>query len=343
MNRKTLLTDKILIIVATGMLLSLFFAGLLMYLYVRDLTVFYIGVGLILALFFWCAVFLHYFQKKLLYFTSDLCRTLDHMIDGDEIPHVHLEEETLLARINHRLERLYNIMQSTQNKVEIEKKELQTLVSDISHQTKTPIANLKMINDTLITRNIPAEKQFEFLQATQSQLNKLAFMIEALVKASRLETGLIVLKKKEMPLYETLVAAINGILPSLEDKNITFSMNCSETLTVPHDTKWTSEAFFNLLDNAVKYTASGGIIRVNVEALEMYLKIDVMDTGKGIPESEQAQIFSRFYREASVHDIEGIGIGLYLTREIITLQGGYIKVTSKLNQGSTFSVFLPCF
>lgn len=265
------------------------------------------------------------------------------MIDGDEIPQLNLEEETLSARINHRLERLYNITQSTQHKIEIEKKELQTLVSDISHQTKTPIANLKMINDTLITRTIPAEKQFEFLQAAQSQLNKLEFMIDALVKASRLETGLIVLKKREMPLYETLVAAVNGILASLEAKNITFSMDCSETLTVPHDMRWTSEAFFNLLDNAVKYTASDGIIRVSVEALEMYLKIDVMDTGRGIPESEHAQIFSRFYREASVHDVEGIGIGLYLTREIITLQGGYIKVASELNKGSTFSVFLPRF
>ena len=108
-----------------------------------------------------------------------------------------------------------------------------------------------------------------------------------------------------------------------------------------HDRKWTSEALFNILDNAVKYTPSGGSISVSVESWEMYLKIDISDTGKGIAENRQGTIFLRFYREEEVHDIEGIGIGLYLAREIITMQGGYIKVVSEIRKGSTFSVFLP--
>ncbi len=108
-----------------------------------------------------------------------------------------------------------------------------------------------------------------------------------------------------------------------------------------HDRKWTSEALFNILDNAVKYTPAGGDIQVSVQSWEFYVKINITDSGKGIAEGRQGMIFKRFYREEEVHDIEGIGIGLYLAREIVTMQGGYIKVASTVGCGSTFSVFLP--
>ena len=91
----------------------------------------------------------------------------------------------------------------------------------------------------------------------------------------------------------------------------------------------------------MKYTPADGNIQVYVQSWELYVKIDIMDSGKGIAENRQGMIFKRFYREEEVHDIEGIGIGLYLAREIITMQGGYIKVTSTVGHGSTFSVFLP--
>lgn len=119
------------------------------------------------------------------------------------------------------------------------------------------------------------------------------------------------------------------------------SVDCPENLTVDHDSKWTAEALFNLLDNAVKYTPAGGKITVTVEKWEMYVEIKVADTGKGISESNQAAIFRRFYREEEVHEQPGVGIGLYLAREIVTKQGGYIKVVSELGNGSAFSIMLP--
>ena len=91
----------------------------------------------------------------------------------------------------------------------------------------------------------------------------------------------------------------------------------------------------------MKYTSEGGRITVTVEEWEMYIEIKVIDTGKGISESNQAAIFRRFYREEEVHDQPGVGIGLYLAREIITQQGGYIKVVSELGKGSAFSIMLP--
>lgn len=307
----------------------------------QSLELVFYGILLTAALFLWGAVFLHYFQKKLASFTDNLCRTLDDMMDSTARPQMDYEAETLLARISHRLERLYNVMQKNKFAIAKEKEELQSLLSDISHQTKTPIANLKMLNETLLTRPISEDQRKEFLQATGSQLEKLDFLIHAMVKTSRLETGVITLEKKEAPIADTVVMAINGVLALMEKKQITLQVECQEDLVVSHDSRWTSEALFNLLDNAVKYTPVGGSIQVTVQNWEMHLKIDVKDSGRGIPESEQATIFKRFYREETVHEVEGIGIGLYLAREIITMQGGYITVASEVGKGSTFSIFLP--
>ena len=299
------------------------------------------GFLLNVTFFAWGIFFLKFFQKRLSEFTNSLCRTLDDMINGSERLFTDLEAETSFARISHRLERLYNIMQINRHKAEKEKAELQSLLSDISHQTKTPISNLKMINDTLLARRITEEKRREFLQAAGSQLDKLDFLIQAMVKTSRLETGVIMLEKKIVPFTDTLTAALNGVLAPLEKKQITLSVDCPDHLAFSHDSRWTAEALYNILDNAVKYTPAYGSIRVNVQEWEMYFKIDIEDTGRGIPEKEQAAIFKRFYREEAVHSIEGIGIGLFLAREIITMQGGYIWVTSNVGNGSTFSVFLP--
>ena len=179
------------------------------------------------------------------------------------------------------------------------------------------------------------------MQAASGQLDKLDFLMQAMIKTSRLETGVISLEKKEQPIYDTLAAALGGILLNAEKKQIQVRVDCEEDLCVSHDRKWTGEALFNLLDNAVKYTPAGGRICVTAEKQEMFLKIDIADTGIGIPEQNQGAIFKRFYREETVRDAEGIGIGLYLAREIIAMQGGYILVLSGPGHGSTFSVFLP--
>ena len=222
-----------------------------------------------------------------------------------------------------------------------ERRELQTLVSDISHQVKTPVANLKMVTDTLLAKPVTEQERQDFLQGIRSQTDKLEFLVQSMGKASRLETGAVTLEKKDAPLLDTLAQAMSGIVYGAEQKGISVEVQCPDDLRVSHDSKWTAEALFNLLDNAVKYTPAGGKISVCVERWEMYVKLDVTDTGKGIPESRQAAIFRRFYREEEVHDQPGVGIGLYLAREIVTRQGGYIKVASEVGRGSTFSVFLP--
>ena len=289
----------------------------------------------------WMFLLTLFFAERLSQFTSNLCQTMDNMISGGEAPERAADRDTIFARISHRLSQLYRIMQENRRKVDEERQELQMLVSDISHQVKTPVSNLKMVTDTLLARPVTEQERRDFLQGVRSQTDKLEFLFQALVKTSRLETGAIRLEKKDGLLIDTLAQAMSGIVYGAEKKGIAVSVQCQEDLRVSHDSKWTAEALFNLLDNAVKYTPAGGQISVSVEQWEMYVKLDVADTGKGIPESRQAAIFRRFYREEEVHDQPGVGIGLYLAREIITQQGGYMKVTSELGRGSTFSVFLP--
>ena len=301
-----------------------------------------IGGGLLtVCALVWLFLLTLFFGKRLSLFTADLCQMMDSMINGGEEPVRANDSETLFARISYQLSRLYGIMQENRHKVDEERRELQMLVSDISHQVKTPVSNLKMVTDTLLTQPVTEKERRDFLQGIRGQTDKLEFLFQALVKTSRLETGAIRIVKKDGLLIDTLAQAMSGIVYEAEKKDISVTVQCPDDLRLSHDSKWTAEALFNLLDNAVKYTPTGGRISVSVEQWEMYIKLDVTDTGKGISESQQAAIFRRFYREEEVHDKPGVGIGLYLAREIITRQGGYIRVTSEIGSGSTFSVFLP--
>ena len=298
------------------------------------------GGLLMLCALVWMFLLTVVFSKRLSVFTRELCRAMDQMISGSEEPIRAVDSETLFARISYRLSRLYDIMQENRRKVDKERQELQMLVSDVSHQVKTPVSNLKMVTDTLLSKSA-TEEQWKFLQGIRNQTDKLEFLFQALVKTSRLETGAIRLEKKDAPLIDTLAMACSGIVYAAEKKDICVTVDCPEGILLSHDSKWTAEAVFNLLDNAVKYTPVGGAIRISVEQWEMYVKLSVSDTGKGISESNQASIFRRFYREEEVHEQQGVGIGLYLTREIVTRQGGYIKVVSEPGKGSEFSIMLP--
>lgn len=213
-------------------------------------------------------------------------------------------------------------------------------MSDISHQTKTPIANIKLYLEMMADETEPDRNQ-EYLKKMNGQVDKLDFLLQSMVKMSRLETGTIKIQKQNSPIADTLAMAISNVVIRAEKKHIKIDVQYEESLRLNHDKKWTAEALFNILDNAVKYTEDGGNIHINVCRQELFTKISVRDTGKGIAPERQATIFNRFYREPEVHDSDGIGIGLYLAREIITLQNGYIEVRSKAGHGSTFMICLP--
>ena len=341
MTFKNLSVKRLFGWIVAGLFLSMAVITLSLFFITKQTAVLLTGGVLLLCALIWLFLLTQIFGKRLSEFTSVLCQTLDHMIEGNEVPLRLEDSETTLARICHRLSRLYQIMQENRRKVDEERQELQSLISDISHQVKTPVSNLKMAADTLLEKPVSEAERIDFIRGIRSQTDKLDFLFQALVKTSRLETGVIQLEKKPGRLFDTVAQAMSGIVYAAEKKKIVVSVDCPEDLTVSHDSKWTSEALFNLLDNAVKYTPAGGKIAVSVILWEMYVEIKVSDTGKGISESNQAAIFRRFYREEEVHDQQGVGIGLYLAREIVTQQGGYIKVVSAPGNGAEFSIMLP--
>lgn len=337
--KKQVINDWVILLIFLFVLSTIGF-GVLLYTFTKDLRIFisaFVYVFIIGGLLF---AFSRAVRRKVERFSNEISNILCKMMDNKEALEFPIEEESLLSRIHFQLMRLYEILQSEHQAVFREKETISQLVSDISHQVKTPLANLKMINSTLLNRKITEEDQKDFLKAIEGQLDKLDFLMEAMIKTSRLETGMIVLHQKLSPIYETIALALGSVFLLAEKKGIGVDVSCEESLMVFHDKKWTGEVLFNILDNAIKYTKPQGQIKVRVTPWETYTKVDIADNGKGILEKDQGKIFKRFYRGEKVREIEGIGIGLYLARKIITLEGGYIKVSSIPNKKTVFSVFL---
>lgn len=233
-------------------------------------------------------------------------------------------EDSVTAKVQGKLLQYYDIMNEGKVQSQRDKQTIQELVSDISCQVKTPIANLQMFTGILQQHQLTEEKRAEFLETMASQINKLDFLMQSLIKMSRLETGTFVLHMEEAPLDKTIAQAINTIWAKADHKNIQLSVDCAPSVIVQHDSKWTAEALGNILDNGVKYTPEGGSISVSVRLWQFYTRIDISDTGIGIHEEHYHDVFQRFYRAQETAAEEGVGLGLYLANGIITRQKGYI-------------------
>lgn len=248
-------------------------------------------------------------------------------------------DETKMSALETKLNRYVMMNKVKSKQLEEEKQRINELISDISHQTKTPIANLMLYGGLLEEQSELSPYSRQLVEEVIKQNEKLNFLVGALIKSSRLENGIINVNPAENSIDELVKGAIKQVEKSVENKQI--SIIYTDTgFKCNFDYKWTLEAIYNILDNAVKYTPEGGKINVLVESYEMFYKISVADNGIGIEETEHSKIFSRFYRSKYVADKEGVGIGLYLAREIIERQGGYIKVNSLLGKGATFYIFL---
>lgn len=247
-------------------------------------------------------------------------------------------DESRLSALESKFSHYFSASAASAKNVSMEKDKIKTLIADISHQTKTPISNILLYSE-LIAEGDLTEDMRSNVEALQQQTGKLRFLIDSLVKLSRLENGILTLSPKQekiQPMFDsirqqfTAKAHGKGLELYIEDTPLSAGFDC----------KWTTEALGNIVDNAIKYTPSGSI-SISATEYELFTRIDIADTGIGITEAEQAKIFSRFYRSETTKDSEGVGIGLFLAREIVSGEGGYIKLTSALDKGSTFSVFLP--
>ena len=262
---------------------------------------------------------------------------LDAVLRGESIPEAF--DEALPSAIETKLRKLLSTAALSDARLREEKSRIETLISDVAHQTRTPISNL-LLYTQLLQESAADPDTRATAGEIEIQTERLRDLTEALVHASRLEAGLLQFHSKPNSVHSLLESVIAQHQPAAEAKAIELTMEPTEVRAV-FDPKWTSEALGNLIDNAVKYTPSGGHVRVSATALELYCRIDVTDDGPGVPETEHAAIFARFHRGATHVQDAGVGLGLHLARQIISAQGGYIRLTCPTEGGSIFSIYLP--
>lgn len=286
------------------------------------------------------AALLHYLDDS--YITDvvvSLSELTDTLIDLEEKEIFPDTEDSVLAKLQSKVIKQVRILKYQKQKAIQEQENIKGLVSDISHQLKTPIANLKMYSQFLEDDSLSEEKQREYKEIIRISVERLYFLTENMIKISRLESGLISLDREKQSLNETVLKAVKDVYFKARKKGIEIVYQETEEICIIHDRKWTAEAVFNLLDNGVKYAKEGNQIFLSIKKLGMFVEVSVEDENGAIPEEERSKIFTRFYRGSHGKNQEGIGIGLYLSREIAMKQGGYMNLKTTI-KGNIFSLAL---
>lgn len=247
------------------------------------------------------------------------------------------------AQLAEQLARMGEAFGGLKEKLVEEKENTKGLVTDISHQLKTPVAAVELSYELLQDASLDEKERKEFLKRGRGELRRLSQLVETLSNLSRLEADMIRLAPKEADLKETLIRAVNGVYMKAEKKEIEIELMDFDAVRLVHDVRWTAEAVSNVLDNAVKYSPGGTKIMIRVNIFASYVFIEVEDEGMGIPKSEYADIFKRFYRGrgAAVLREEGAGVGLYLVRKILEEQGGSVRAIKAPGGGTIMQMMLP--
>lgn len=259
-----------------------------------------------------------------------------------KLPREHLDESSISA-VENSMWRYLNGREMILERMKKEQRQMQQEISDISHQTMVPLSTI-LLYSQLLEEGLERERGGaggeirEELAALKEQVKTLDFLMGRLMKLSRLESGIIHIRAERQPLAPVLETVRGQFLARAARKNIDLTVQAGQEEAL-FDAKWTVEAVSNIVDNAVKYTPEGGKVSISVEALTSLVRVDIRDNGRGISEEEQARIFTRFYRAEGTARQPGVGIGLYIAREVMRAQNGYIRVSSAPGRGSVFSLY----
>ena len=268
-------------------------------------------------------------------------RLIDGIPESDGAAAFFSQEDTVTGKLQTQIYKLYDIMKAHEEQELALKNQLSGLVADLVHQMNTPLTNIRMYCDFLQMPDLSAENKSHFLSNISRQAEKLGWFGEGFEKAARLETDIITLTPVEQELLPIILEAANQASPRAEAKGREIRLEGDRGIRVCVDGKWTLEAVFNLLDNAVKYGAQGSDILVRMSACELYACIEVCSEGNRIPEAERNTVFQRFYRGKQAAMLqEGVGLGLFLTRKIISDQGGYVSIDNYGENGNSFRIFV---
>lgn len=266
----------------------------------------------------------------------------ESLINGNELDDFDIGKETLYSKTANQLIRLQEMLDGRRKEAEKSQYEIQKLISEIAHQLRTPLSNIK--NYTELLQESLNETQeilnIEYMKDLRTSEEQLCFLVESFIKTARLEQGIMQVHMQKGNLVEAILNALGQIQKKAEDKDIFFQVKLPEKIICEHDKNWMCEAFYNVFDNAVKYSKSNSVIDISMKQTEMFYKIQIRDYGIGIKDGEENKIFQRFYRGEQARGHEGCGIGLYLSREIVLLQKGIMKA-KQMKPGLLIEVNLP--
>ena len=294
------------------------------------------GIFVILLFVILFIAVIEWYQKRKMYQLID--QMLEKVLNREKIEISDIQEGQLSALAS-KVIRVQEKLEYEVNQAQKEKEQVKCLISNMSHQLKTPLSNVVMYRD-LLELEPEAEQRANFLERMKIQLDKLDWILQSLFKMVKLEQGVIQFETEQSSLKETLLSALNSTYDKAEKKEICIITKPFKDCLLMHNRKWTAEVFSNILENAIKYSEKGSKIEIQVNSLELFTEIRFQDHGMGIKKEELTNIFQRFYRSKEAENKEGSGIGLYLSRMILEKEKGYMTVTSDYGKGSCFSVFL---
>ncbi|MDU2403850.1 MAG: ATP-binding protein [Bifidobacterium longum] len=263
---------------------------------------------------------------------SELSDYIDKAFDGNlEITEF---DEKELSKIKSKLIKFLYASQVKEAKINTEKSKTKDLIADISHQTKTPITNLSLYISLL-----EDDPKDEYIEIIKYELNKLEFLIQNLVKSSRLESDIISLQKHQANLKDIVDDVLREFKVILDEKNISINLK-DEDLLFAVDERWLKEAIHNLVDNAIKYSPKGSTINISIYKSYLNYNLDIENECKDLSEETLPKIFERFYRGKNSVSKDGLGLGLFIAREIIEKHDGNIRASLDENR-IKFSVDFP--
>lgn len=319
---------KFLILLNVGIVLTL---GVSIY-YETTKAIIFLELSILVAI----QLVSYYFFSRSVY---NLLGDLHELLSTPNLSQLEIETETEFSSLKNRLIKYTKIEELKRVENEQSKKQIEKLISDISHQTKTPIANIILYSELLLEKEL---KEKKYVQTITNQAEKLQWLIQNLLHLSRLENGIIQCRKEVYMINDIIVPCLEQYRVASDNKNLDliYDQLKNTSTSIFADLKWTQEALSNIIENSVKYTVEGSVL-VEVEVQDLFVCIIVSDTGISIDEIDMAHIFQRFYRSQKVKHIQGVGIGLSLAREIIEKQEGYMIIESKIDNGTKVKLFLP--
>lgn len=291
------------------------------------LICFVLIVSLILAILYF---------RKIYKDIKDMTDYVYNSSEGRNFDMKNRNQEGQIGLLKTELIKMTNILKEKVELLNNEKIFLNEVISDISHQLKTPMTSLIILND-LMYEDLPKETKIEFLDKIKSQLNRMEWLIKSMLKLSKVEAKVIDFEKKEVKVSELIKKSISPSLIPMEIKNIELTVNGDENISYIGDINWSCEAFVNIIKNCVEHTETNGKINISYEENPLYCEVVIKDSGEGIDKKDLPHIFKRFYKGKSSKD-DSVGIGLAMAKSIIESQNGDIYVKSEKNKGSEFHI-----